>query len=74
MPIGGAIFVFSAKIGLKTAKNVAFCVLFRPMGAVDPLAPLPRGYATVYYRSPRRKKSDENTTKYIATSMTIKNY
>ena len=29
---GGAIFVFSAKIGLKSAKNGMFCILFRPMG------------------------------------------
>ena len=30
---GGAIFVFSAKIGLKSAKkSVVFCILFRPNG------------------------------------------
>ena len=29
---GRAIFVFGAKIGLKSAKNGVFCILFRPMG------------------------------------------
>ena len=39
----GAIFNFGPKIGLKSIKNVLFCILFRPMvGAVA----LP-GYATV---------------------------
>ena len=28
----GAIFLFSAKIGLKSAKNRAFCIFFRPPG------------------------------------------
>ena len=37
---GGAIFVFNAKIGLKSAKNGVFCILFRPMGGgVSPPAP-----------------------------------
>ena len=31
---GGAIFVFGAKIGLKSAKNGVFCILFRPMGGL----------------------------------------
>ena len=29
---GGAIFNFSQKIGLKTTKNVRFCILHKPMG------------------------------------------
>ena len=32
IPMGGTIFVFRAKIGLKSTKNVVFCILFRPMG------------------------------------------
>ena len=36
---GGAIFAFSAKIGLKNAKNVVFCVLCKPMGGA--IAPPP---------------------------------
>ena len=39
---GGAIFIFEAKIGLKSTKNVLFCILFRPMGG----ARAPPGYAT----------------------------
>ena len=38
---GGAIFVFSAKIGLKIAKNGVFCILFRPMGGYSSSPPLP---------------------------------
>ena len=40
----GAIFVFSAKIGLKNAKNRVFCILFKPIGGSSPPCPLP-GYA-----------------------------
>ena len=29
---GGAVFCFGAKIGLKSTKNLLFCILFRPMG------------------------------------------
>ena len=29
---GGAVFIFGAKIGLKSTKNVLFCIFFRPMG------------------------------------------
>ena len=36
---GGAIFNFSQKIGLKTTKNVQFCILHKPMGGLEP--PLP---------------------------------
>ena len=42
-PIGGAIFIFGAKIGRKSTKNVLFCILFRPMGSSSPPPP---GYAT----------------------------
>ena len=45
---GGAVFNFSQNIGLKTTKNVRFCILHNPMGeARAPPAP-PPGYATVY--------------------------
>ena len=33
---GGAVFIFSPKIGLKSTKNVRFCVLYRPMGKARP--------------------------------------
>ena len=29
---GGAVFIFSTKLGLKSTKNVRFCILYRPMG------------------------------------------
>ena len=41
-PMGGAIFNFSQKIGLKNIKNVRFCILHKPMGE----ARAPPGYAT----------------------------
>ena len=45
---GGAIFNFSQKIGLKSTKNMRFCILHKPMGGgSSPPAP-PPGYATVY--------------------------
>ena len=38
---GGAISRLRTKINLKTAKNMLFCILFRPMGgAIAPFAPL----------------------------------
>ena len=43
---GGAIFNFSPEIGLKSTKNVRFCILHKPMG-VKPPPPAPPGYATV---------------------------
>ena len=44
--MGGAIFHFSQKIGLKSTKNMQFCILHKPMGGVRaPPAP-PPGYAT----------------------------
>ena len=42
---GGGCFHFSAKIGLKITKNVPICILYRPMGGLEP-SPSP-GYATV---------------------------
>ena len=41
-PIGGATFIFGAKIGLKSTKNVVFSILFRQMGR----GCSPSGYAT----------------------------
>ena len=34
--LGGAVFIFSAKIGFKSTKNVQFCILYRPMGGLEP--------------------------------------
>ena len=36
---GGAIFNFSQKIGLKSTKNVRFCILHKPMGGLEPPRP-----------------------------------
>ena len=44
---GGAIFNFSQKIGLKTTKNVRFCILHKPMGGARAL-PAPPCYATAW--------------------------
>ena len=35
----GAIFNFSPKIGLKSTKNVRFCILHKPMGGLEPPPP-----------------------------------
>ena len=45
-PMGGAIFNFSQKIGLKSTKNVRFCILHKPMGGLEPPPPPPPCYAT----------------------------
>ena len=45
--MGGAIFHFSQKIGLKSTKSMRFCILHKPMGGLEP-PPAPPGYATVY--------------------------
>ena len=37
---GGAVFIFSPKIGLKSTKNVRFCILYRPKGGSSPPPPL----------------------------------
>ena len=31
----GAVFIFSPKIGLKSTKNVRFCILYRPMEGLE---------------------------------------
>ena len=36
---GGAVFIFSPKIGLKSTKNVRFCILYRLMGGLEPPPP-----------------------------------
>ena len=36
---GGAIFHFSQKIGLKSTKNIRFCILHKPMGGLEPPRP-----------------------------------
>ena len=46
-PMGGAIFNFSQKIGLKSIKNMRFCILHKPMGGARAPRP-PPGYATEY--------------------------
>ena len=38
---GGAIFHFSQKIGLKSKKNMRFCILHKPMGWLEPPRPPP---------------------------------
>ena len=43
--MGGAIFHFSQKIGLKSTKNMRFCILHKPMGGAR-APPPPPGYAT----------------------------
>ena len=45
---GGAIFRFFKKIGLKSTKNMRFCILHKPMGGAraPPPRPPPPGYAT----------------------------
>ena len=43
---GGAIFHFSQKIGLKSTKNMRFCILHKPMGGGSSPPP---GYATDHY-------------------------
>ena len=40
MPMGGVIFIFGAKIGLKSANNVVFCILSTPTGGAEALHPL----------------------------------
>ena len=39
--MGWAIFNFSQKIGLKSTKNVRFCILHKPMGGLEPPPPPP---------------------------------
>ena len=42
---GGAVFIFGAKIGLKSTRNVLFCIFFTPMG--EARAPPPSPLATL---------------------------
>ena len=42
---GGAVFILSPKIGLKSTKNVRFCILYRPIDFAYFTA-RPPGYAT----------------------------
>ena len=44
--MGGAIFHFSQKIGLKSTKNMRFCILHKPMGGLEP-PPAPPPLATL---------------------------
>ena len=44
----GAVFIFEAKIGLKSARNVLFCIFFRPMGEARAPSPSP---LAIRYRS-----------------------
>ena len=48
-PLGGAVFNFSPKIGLKSTKNEQFCILHKSMGGLKPpLATLlPVGYFVI---------------------------
>ena len=43
---GRAVFIFGAKIGLKSTRNVLFCIFFRPMGEARAPPTLNPGYAT----------------------------
>ena len=45
--MGGSIFNFSQKIGLKSTKNMRFCILHKPMGGLEP-SPAPP-LATLLY-------------------------
>ena len=56
-PMGGANFNFSQKIGLKSTKNVRFCIIHMPMGGLEPLPP--HGYATEYHTG-RSRFSQKN--------------
>ena len=44
---GGAIFHFSQKIGLKSTKNMRFCILHKPMGGARAPPPPPPPLATL---------------------------
>ena len=48
--LGGAVFNFSPKIGLKSTKNERFCILHKPMGGLEPSRP--PGYATALISDP----------------------
>ena len=73
---GGTIFVFRAKIHLKTAKNMLICILFRTMGwgAVAPFAP-PPSYATdgIYFTF-HRNYLFINLTKQLLSKTLLRGY
>ena len=60
--MGGAIFHFSQKIGLKSTKNMRFCILHKPMGGArappaPPLATL-LTYGTYYVNVKKKSRRD----------------
>ena len=59
---GGAIFHFPQKIGLKSTKNMRFCILHKPMGGSSPPAP-PPGYATGQDPDGRDRDQDQDLEK-----------
>ena len=81
--MGGAIFHFSQKIGLKSTKNMRFCILHKPMGgARAPPAP-PLGYATARVQtkgnnreepSSKLKLSDKPQAKVALLQQQIKDF
>ena len=56
---GGAVFIFSPKIDLKSTKNVPFCILYRPMGGLEPPRPPWLRYCF------QRKKNSFNRAKNV---------
>ena len=62
--MGGAVFNFSQKIGLKSTKNMRFCILHKPMRGLEPPPP-PPGYATA--AKPLRKFSPNMQAFSIST-------
>ena len=56
----GAIFVFTAKLGLKSAKNRLFYILFKAMGGSSPPPPLATLLRVV-------KSKDGSTVRYVST-------
>ena len=58
--MGGAIFHFSQKIGLKSTKNMRFCILHKPMGGGSSPPRPPPGYATGYTRHRDNCKETNN--------------
>ena len=59
---GGAVFNFSPKIGLKSTKNVRFCILHKPMEGLEGGPPAPPGYATA-----SKTRKDHHSDKYFLT-------
>ena len=63
--MGGAIFNFSQKIGLKSTKNMRFCILHKPMGGARAPPPAPPGYATAFstHLAPKNSELSKNRNK-----------